>query len=149
MGLSPKLLHLLAARALIQGLEDTLPVSDAAKDEVRRLGLTYGLASSQTSFVAVDDAGDVRPLLFEDEPRFTQKAHSLPSSTSSRARMAQLPHTLSLSTSSGSATLASPALSELSLYPQQQQQQQHPSIQRYLAGEDVAVRPAAAPRLPH
>lgn len=138
-GLSPKLLHLIAARALIQGHEDAIPVTDAAKDEVRRLGLTYGLASSQTSFVAVDDVGDERPLIYAEEVNIQRfKAQSLPMSTSSRARMSQLPHSLSLSTSSGSATLASgasPALSELSLYPTQ-----HPAIERYIAGGDVVVR---------
>lgn len=49
-------LHRAAAHALIEGLEDvacTQP-SDASHREIVRLGTTYDLASSQTSFVAVD-----------------------------------------------------------------------------------------------
>jgi len=50
-------LHTLAARALIQDIEDTaMPatLSNVAKSRVVQLGTTYNLASSQTSFVAID-----------------------------------------------------------------------------------------------
>lgn len=55
-----KMLHLLAARALIQSFEDakgdgTKTLNEVEKAQVLRLGLRYGLASSQTSFIAVDE----------------------------------------------------------------------------------------------
>jgi hypothetical protein len=154
-GLSPKLIHLIAARALIQGHEDQLPVTDAAKDAVLRLGLQYGLASSQTSFVAVDEAGEAKAFLFEEQTYSAPKASTMPVfgargkasrasfSLSARSDMSQLPQARTMSASSGSATLASPALSMLSLHPQQ-----HPIIERYLAGDsDVVVSAGSAFRL--
>lgn len=52
-----KVLHILAARALIQGFEDRFPgaASEEDKAQIVRLATRYGLASSQTSFVAVDE----------------------------------------------------------------------------------------------
>jgi hypothetical protein len=67
-GMSAKLIHLITARSLIQGHEDQLPLTDQSKQEILRLGLHYGLASSQTSFVAVDEIGQPKSLLFEHEP---------------------------------------------------------------------------------
>jgi hypothetical protein len=69
-----KMVHVLAARALIQGLEDDKGLGlgtgagavrgwmemlevEVSEAQVRRLALRYGLASSQTSFVAVDEDG--------------------------------------------------------------------------------------------
>ncbi|KIM34058.1 hypothetical protein M408DRAFT_325583 [Serendipita vermifera MAFF 305830] len=49
------LLHTLAARALIEAYEDG-PASARASAEIRRLGLRYSLATSGTSFVAVEEA---------------------------------------------------------------------------------------------
>jgi hypothetical protein len=51
-----KLLHVLAARALIREFEDHKPMTDTDKAEVLRLAVRYGLSSSQTSFVAVEEA---------------------------------------------------------------------------------------------
>ena len=50
-------IHTLAARALIQDLEDDAapgPLSAQVKAQIARLGTTYHLASSQTSFIAID-----------------------------------------------------------------------------------------------
>ncbi|KAG8815156.1 hypothetical protein FRC18_001630, partial [Serendipita sp. 400] len=49
-----RLLHLLAAKALIQGFED-LPTSPENKAQIERLGKRYSLASSVTSFVAISE----------------------------------------------------------------------------------------------
>jgi hypothetical protein len=62
-GMSTRLLHLIAARHLIQGYEDIHPLTEACKRDVLRLGLEYGLASSQTSFIAMDEAGQPKSLL--------------------------------------------------------------------------------------
>ncbi|KAH7094025.1 von Willebrand factor type A domain-containing protein [Auriculariales sp. MPI-PUGE-AT-0066] len=51
-------IHTLAARALIQDLEDSaglVPLSAVTKAKIVRLATTHGLASSQTSFVAIDE----------------------------------------------------------------------------------------------
>ena len=62
--------HTLAARKLIRDLEDgtsymhagkTAPTDDQIRDEIVRLGLTYNLASSHTSFVAVQQPGNPAP----------------------------------------------------------------------------------------
>jgi hypothetical protein len=52
------MIHLLAARALVQNFEDKAPMSHSDKAQVLRLALRYGLSSSQTSFVAVDHTND-------------------------------------------------------------------------------------------
>jgi Mg-chelatase subunit ChlD len=65
-----KLLHVLAARALIREFEDHKPMSETDKAEVLRLAVRYGLSSSQTSFVAV-----------EEEPVPTPTSAPVPSST--------------------------------------------------------------------
>lgn len=56
-----KLLHILAARALVQRFEDEGSkagiMSDTVKAEVLRVAEKYGIASSETSFVAVDEEG--------------------------------------------------------------------------------------------
>ncbi|KAG8840860.1 hypothetical protein FRB91_005603, partial [Serendipita sp. 411] len=49
-----KLLHTLAAKALIQTFED-LPQTPENKAEIERLGKRYSLATSVTSFVAIDE----------------------------------------------------------------------------------------------
>lgn len=49
-----RLLHTLAAKALIQVFED-LPTSPEVKAEIERLGKRYTLASSVTSFLAIDE----------------------------------------------------------------------------------------------
>ncbi|KAG8846784.1 hypothetical protein FS842_001575 [Serendipita sp. 407] len=49
-----RLLHTLAAKALIQGFED-LPKTPENKAEIERLGKRYSLATSATSFVAIDE----------------------------------------------------------------------------------------------
>ncbi|KZW04435.1 hypothetical protein EXIGLDRAFT_758724 [Exidia glandulosa HHB12029] len=46
--------HVLAARALVQELEDVMPKTALVRAQITRLGTTYNIASSQTSFVAVD-----------------------------------------------------------------------------------------------
>jgi hypothetical protein len=57
-GLSGKLIHLIAARAMIQDFED-----QGSKEQVLNMALTYGLISSQTSFVAVDlSEGEPEPV---------------------------------------------------------------------------------------
>lgn len=55
-----KMLHVLAARALIQSFEDKAGgvKSDVDSAEVLRLAVRYGLASSQMSFLAVDEQGE-------------------------------------------------------------------------------------------
>jgi hypothetical protein len=67
-GMSTRLLHLIAARHLIQGHEDVHPITEAGKQEVLQLGLEYGLASSQTSFIAIDEVGQPKSLLFDNVP---------------------------------------------------------------------------------
>ncbi|KAG8796890.1 von Willebrand factor A domain-containing protein 5A [Serendipita sp. 399] len=47
------LIHVLAAKALIQAFED-LPSTPESKAQIERLGKRYSLASSATSFVAID-----------------------------------------------------------------------------------------------
>lgn len=54
-----KMIHLLAARALIQTFEDKNPVTHTDKAQILRLALRYSLASSQSSFVAVDQTTHV------------------------------------------------------------------------------------------
>ncbi|EJD48276.1 hypothetical protein AURDEDRAFT_113100 [Auricularia subglabra TFB-10046 SS5] len=59
-------IHVLAARALIQSLEDdslkiTAPLNPVMKAKIVRLGTRYGIASSHTSFVAIDESGDAIP----------------------------------------------------------------------------------------
>ncbi|KAG8830099.1 hypothetical protein FRC17_005434 [Serendipita sp. 399] len=49
-----RLLHTLAAKALIQAFED-LPKTPENRAQIERLGKRYSLASSATSFVAIDD----------------------------------------------------------------------------------------------
>ncbi|KAG8808602.1 hypothetical protein FRC17_003876 [Serendipita sp. 399] len=49
-----RLLHSLAAKALIQAFED-LPNAPENRAQIERLGKRYSLASSATSFVAIDD----------------------------------------------------------------------------------------------
>ncbi|KAG8840282.1 hypothetical protein FRB91_006339 [Serendipita sp. 411] len=56
-----KLLHTLAARALIQAFED-LPKTPRSKAEIERLGKRYSLASSVTSFVAIGDTVETEPV---------------------------------------------------------------------------------------
>jgi len=54
-------IHTLAARALIQDIEDAAkpsPLTALAKAQIARLGTTYSLASSQTSFVAIDERAE-------------------------------------------------------------------------------------------
>ena len=60
---SGKLLHTLAAKALIQTYED-LPSSAETKAQIERLGKRYSLASSVTSFLAIDhdSSSERRPL---------------------------------------------------------------------------------------
>ncbi|KIJ39436.1 hypothetical protein M422DRAFT_781016 [Sphaerobolus stellatus SS14] len=53
-----KMVHVLAARALIQRLESE-PESDRTKDEIVHIAECYGLVSSQTSFLAIDEGGKV------------------------------------------------------------------------------------------
>ncbi|KAF8580008.1 hypothetical protein K439DRAFT_1415709 [Ramaria rubella] len=53
-----KMLHILAARAIVQTFEDVGEVKIMAKlqkAEVLRIALRYGISSSQTSFVAIDE----------------------------------------------------------------------------------------------
>jgi hypothetical protein len=52
---SGKLLHTLAAKALIQVYED-MPTTPESKAQIERLGKRYSLASSVTSFLAIDEA---------------------------------------------------------------------------------------------
>jgi len=54
------LLHVLAAKARIRELEERAPkpLSQRQRDEIRRLGLRFNLASSETSFVAVLEKED-------------------------------------------------------------------------------------------
>jgi hypothetical protein len=63
--MSTRLLHLIAARHLIQGHEDAhlTGITEVGKQEVLRLGLEYGLASSQTSFIAIDEVGRLKSML--------------------------------------------------------------------------------------
>lgn len=49
-----KIVHMLAARAVIQTFEDKGPMMYSDKAQILRLALRYGLASSQSSFVAID-----------------------------------------------------------------------------------------------
>ena len=53
------ILHKIASKSLIQDLEDGAHNSDLSdeevKDEIIRLGVEYQIASSETSFVAVDN----------------------------------------------------------------------------------------------
>ena len=57
-----KLLHTLAAKALIQTYED-MPSSAETKAQIERLGKRYSLASSVTSFLAIDhdSSSELRP----------------------------------------------------------------------------------------
>ncbi|EJD54373.1 hypothetical protein AURDEDRAFT_179544 [Auricularia subglabra TFB-10046 SS5] len=52
------LLHVLAARAFVQELELDRNASPVVNALITRLGTSYSIASSQTSFVAVDEKGD-------------------------------------------------------------------------------------------
>lgn len=52
--------HSLAARALMKAWEDKN--SPQGRAQMARLGVQYGLASAETSFIAVDDGGDVLPV---------------------------------------------------------------------------------------
>ncbi|KZV99951.1 hypothetical protein EXIGLDRAFT_188399 [Exidia glandulosa HHB12029] len=66
-GAKAPFVHVLAARALVQDIEDLTastgaPPSGFAKAKIARLGTTYGIATSQTSFVAIDEFGDPEPL---------------------------------------------------------------------------------------
>ncbi|KAH7090110.1 von Willebrand factor type A domain-containing protein [Auriculariales sp. MPI-PUGE-AT-0066] len=57
-------IHSLAARALIQDLEDSAtpaPLTAITKAKIARLGTTFHLASSQSSFVAIDERGETVP----------------------------------------------------------------------------------------
>jgi len=58
--LATNFIHALAARAFIQELEDETTKSPSTKAKIVRLGTTYGLSSSQTSFIAIDQNGEVR-----------------------------------------------------------------------------------------
>ncbi|KZW03696.1 VIT-domain-containing protein [Exidia glandulosa HHB12029] len=53
--------HVLAARALVQQYEDALIKTALIKAQIARLATTYSIASSQTSFVAVDEEGEGNP----------------------------------------------------------------------------------------
>lgn len=55
-----KIIHLLAARAMIQGYEEQGNVK-----RVKDMGLRYQLVSSQTSFIAVDEGKKVLPVFLE------------------------------------------------------------------------------------
>lgn len=50
---TPSLVHALAARALIRHHDAVVPATEASRGRVLDLALEYGLASSQTAFVAV------------------------------------------------------------------------------------------------
>jgi hypothetical protein len=54
------LLHLVGAGALVQALEDAVPVRPHVQAKIACLGLEFGLATSQTSFVAVFEDGKRR-----------------------------------------------------------------------------------------
>ncbi|KAG8804639.1 hypothetical protein FRC17_005920, partial [Serendipita sp. 399] len=62
-----KLLHTLAAKALIQAFED-LPKTPENRAQIERLGKSYSLASSATSFVAIDDEtkDEVKQEMYEE-----------------------------------------------------------------------------------
>ena len=57
---STNFVHVLAARSLIQTLEDETAKTAVVKAKIARLGTTYGLSSSQTSFIAIDDEGNAQ-----------------------------------------------------------------------------------------
>jgi hypothetical protein len=57
LGSSGNLVHLIAARALIQDYDE-----QSEESSVLEMGLRYGLMSSQTSFVAIDKAKRVLPV---------------------------------------------------------------------------------------
>ncbi|EJD54093.1 hypothetical protein AURDEDRAFT_180436 [Auricularia subglabra TFB-10046 SS5] len=59
--LPANLIHVLAARNFVQELEDKSDKLGRVNALIARLGTTYGIASSQTSFVAIDEHGDVAP----------------------------------------------------------------------------------------
>lgn len=61
-----KMIHLLAARALIQTFEEMSPVTHTHKAQIHRLALRYGLASSQTSFVAIDQISQTEVADYSD-----------------------------------------------------------------------------------
>lgn len=63
-----KPIHLLAARAIVQSFEDMLgPRTVSDEGQIRRIGLRYGLATSQTSFVTVDQSGHQFDFGFEED----------------------------------------------------------------------------------
>ena len=66
---SGRILHVLASRALIQDWEDQTQ-SPERNAQIVRLGTTYSLASSQTSFIAVDDT---LPDQVEDAPNSSRR----------------------------------------------------------------------------
>ncbi|KZW04436.1 VIT-domain-containing protein [Exidia glandulosa HHB12029] len=59
--------HVLAARAFVQELEDETNKTALVKAQIVRLATTYGITSSQTSFVAVDEHGDTTPASVKEE----------------------------------------------------------------------------------
>ncbi|KAG8822812.1 hypothetical protein FRC17_009456 [Serendipita sp. 399] len=65
-----RLLHTLTAKALIQAFED-LPKTPENRAQIERLGKRYSLASSATSFVAIDDEtkDEVKKETYEDRLR--------------------------------------------------------------------------------
>lgn len=71
---SGSLIHKIAARALIQTLEDeAVSIADPARKylneaEIVRLGKTYSLASTQTSFVAVKDGQGTKTWIASNVP---------------------------------------------------------------------------------
>ncbi|KIM28456.1 hypothetical protein M408DRAFT_308375 [Serendipita vermifera MAFF 305830] len=77
-----KLLHTLAAEALIQIYED-MKGSPESRAQIERLGTRYSLASSVTSFVAIEQIvnGEARPTLLQrlTGQRDTSQASGLPS----------------------------------------------------------------------
>ncbi|EJD54067.1 VIT-domain-containing protein [Auricularia subglabra TFB-10046 SS5] len=76
------LLHVLAARAFVQTLEDESNKTALVKAQITRLGTTYGIASSQTSFVAIDEKGEKidQPRAVEqpEEPEFGRASSMAP-----------------------------------------------------------------------
>jgi hypothetical protein len=76
---SGKLLHTLAAKALIQVHED-MPTSPETKAQIERLGKRYSLASSVTSFLAIDEESrrEVHPVTLIWQEDYSEQRHDPP-----------------------------------------------------------------------
>ncbi|KAH7099356.1 VIT-domain-containing protein [Auriculariales sp. MPI-PUGE-AT-0066] len=81
-------LHTLAARAFMRELEETAaqPGSPAARAEITRLGVTYGLCSTETSFVAIDEGSGELVAALGAKPQPAAQAAITVAATSTASR---------------------------------------------------------------